>query len=253
MLRISAYFLIGIGVAAAVVGRLYTLHMDFWFFALAFLVPGLFASVSGVVLLVRRIWDWPNAITVGRMLLVPLVLWLLLPGYYNQQTPIIAASLYGIISLTDIIDGLLARRLGQVTVMGMFLDPLADKIVYVTVLIALIPRDLVPVWLVLVVVVRELFITGLRGLAVSEGMVIHASRGGKMKTAFGLVGVIVLLIHFTYTVDFFLFTLKLDFHAIGLALTYLSVVFSVLSAVDYIWKFGKELTRKREHHAGPAH
>jgi CDP-diacylglycerol--glycerol-3-phosphate 3-phosphatidyltransferase len=114
---------------------------------------------------------------------------------------------------------------------------LADKIIYITVIIALIPKGVIPTWLVLVVVTRELFITGLRAMAISEGLVIAASGGGKKKTAFGLVGAIGLIIHYPYEVDFFFVRTTLDFHALGIVLTYLSLFFSLISAIDYMKKF----------------
>lgn len=242
-MRITAYILIALGVALAAVGRLYSLHWPLWRYSALFLIPGVLLAVAGVVLLVRRYWNWPNAITVGRILLIPLVLFFLLPGIFGPETSYLAACLYVLISLSDVVDGMLARRLGRVTRVGKFLDPLADKIVYVTVLIAMIPRELVPVWLVLLVVVRELYITGLRTLALGEGMVIDANRGGKTKTAFGLVGVVGLLVFYPYEIDFFVARVTLDFYAIGLVLTYLSLAFSVWSAGQYTWQFGAELRR----------
>lgn len=90
-----------------------------------------------------------------------------------------------------------------------------------------------PTWIVLVVLTRELAITGLRGIAVSEGFVIAAGHEGKVKTTFGIVGGFALLVHYPYVIDYGLFSHLVDFHIFGLWVTYISVAFSLVSALGY--------------------
>lgn len=245
-MRILSYFLLGIGMAVIIIGRLYSWHKGFPYFTYYFLLPGYGTFLMGMMVLAKSFLDWPNAITVARMLLVPLILLFLMPGIFEPKTAFAAAAIFSVAAVSDILDGYLARRLGSVSVVGKFLDPLADKIIYITVLISLIPMNAIPTWIVLVVVTRELFITGLRSVAMSEGMVMDASRGGKMKTAFGLIGVIGMLIHYPYEIDFFLFKATFHFHSLGLALTYISLFFSIYSAFDYSAKFYRLLRHNLE-------
>jgi CDP-diacylglycerol--glycerol-3-phosphate 3-phosphatidyltransferase len=105
---------------------------------------------------------------------------------------------------------------------------------------------MVPMWLVLIVLIRELFITGLRTVAAGEGMIIAASRGGKLKTMFALTGMAALLVHHTYVVDFFVFKLPVSFHVLGLVLTYISLFFCITSALEYTYRVVKALTAKQK-------
>jgi CDP-diacylglycerol--glycerol-3-phosphate 3-phosphatidyltransferase len=95
----------------------------------------------------------------------------------------------------------------------------------------------VPVWVVVLILTREFLISGLRTIAVSEGLVIAASQGGKWKTSLQLCGIICLMLHYHYPIDYLFGTVMTDFHAVGLVLTYLSVVLGVLSAIDYLRDF----------------
>ena len=133
----------------------------------------------------------------------------------------------------------MARSTNQVTVIGKFLDPLADKLFYLVALIALLqfPEARVPGWVVMVVLVRELSITGLRTMAISEGMVMAAGDGGKMKTILATVGMVAMLFHYSYTLDFFVFKCVVSTYRVGLWITYLSLVYSLTSAAGYVRDF----------------
>lgn len=193
-------------------------------------------------------WTLANIITLARLGLLPIIVVLIWPGIESRETCFWASIIYALGGLLDIVDGILARKRNQVTVLGKFLDPLADKLFYLVVLIALLqlqgPR--VPPWLVMIVLARELAITGLRGIAASEGFVIAAGEGGKMKTTLATVGMVGLLLHYPYLVNFGLFSTMFDLHRTGLWVTYFSVGFSVTSGFDYILGFSRALRTGRD-------
>lgn len=177
----------------------------------------------------------PNMMTLGRMTLVPLFLYLLY--YENRHNSFLAAAIYSLAALTDWIDGWLARVSGKVTTLGKFLDPLADKIIVLSALVMLVRLGRAPVWVVVVIVAREFLISGLRTIAVSEGLVIAASQGGKWKTSLQLTGIICLMLHYHFAIDYFFGTTMTDFQAVGTVLLYLSLVPGIASAIEYVRAF----------------
>lgn len=183
----------------------------------------------------------PNLLTLARLALLPMVVGLVWPGIESRERAVWAAFLYILAGVLDVVDGAIARRTNQVTAMGKFLDPLADKLFHLVTLIALLqlPGFWVPPWVVMVVLVRELAITGLRGIAVSEGIVIAAGAGGKVKTTYGTAGMVCLLVHYPYAINYGFATYVLRPYQLGLCLTYLSVFFSITSAVGYVRGFLK--------------
>jgi CDP-diacylglycerol---glycerol-3-phosphate 3-phosphatidyltransferase len=174
--------------------------------------------------------------TLGRIALVPWFLYLLY--YENRHNSFLAAALYSAAALTDWVDGWLARVSGKVTTLGKFLDPLADKVIVLSALVMLVRLGRVAVWVVVVIVAREFLISGLRAIAASEGVVISASQGGKWKTSLQLCGIICLMLHYHFGIDYgFGRVLVTDFHAVGLAVLYLSLGPSIASAVEYVRAF----------------
>src|ERR1700691_4250043 len=137
----------------------------------------------------------PNSITMSRIIMIPLFLWILSPHFPWQgkdgRAEILASVLFVLASITDGLDGYLARRRGQITTMGMLLDPLADKIMVTSALIALVAYNpqVVKVWIAVVIIGREFLISGLRSIASSEGFTITASELGKLKTVVQIVSV----------------------------------------------------------------
>src|ERR671925_418532 len=121
----------------------------------------------------NAIWNIPNIITLIRIALIPVMAVLLLSP--SKEAGFWAAAVFAVASITDWLDGYLARRMGIVTVFGKFLDPIADKLIVMAALIMILPFDRVPAWMVLVILGREMIITGLRGIASTEGVVIAAS------------------------------------------------------------------------------
>ena len=137
----------------------------------------------------------PNSITMSRIIMIPLFLWILSPhfpwqGHGTQE--ILASVLFVLASITDGLDGYLARKRGQITTMGMLLDPLADKIMVTAAFVALVAYNpqVVKVWIVVVIIGREFLISGLRSIASSEGFTITASELGKLKTVVQIVSVV---------------------------------------------------------------
>ena len=177
----------------------------------------------------------PNLMTLGRILCIPVFMGLL--AYENRRNSFLAAAVFAVAAITDWLDGWLARVSNKVTTLGKFLDPLADKIIVLSALVMLVRLGRVPVWVVVIVLARELLISGLRTIAMSEGLVIAASRGGKWKTSLQLSGIIALMVHYHFPIDYLLWTVVTDFHAVGLTLLYISLVPGITSAIDYVRAF----------------
>jgi CDP-diacylglycerol---glycerol-3-phosphate 3-phosphatidyltransferase len=177
----------------------------------------------------------PNLMTLGRVALIPVFLYLL--SYESRRNSFLAAAVYAVCALTDWFDGWLARISNKVTTLGKFLDPLADKVIVVSALVMLVRLGRVPVWVVVVIITREFLISGVRTIAATEGLVIPASQGGKWKTSLQLCGVICLMLHYHYAIDYGFGTLVTDFQAVGSMLLYLSLVPLIASAIDYVRAF----------------
>lgn len=188
----------------------------------------------------EEISDLPNVVTLIRIGFIPLIV--ICIDNYSPKLSLLAAVLFSAAAVSDVLDGYLARRMGLVTVVGKFLDPLADKLIVLSTLVMLVHHGRAPAWLVVVLMARELAVTGLRAIASQEGFVISAGAGGKAKSALQMVGIVFLLVHFRY--DILFFDYRLDFHAVGTILLYVSLVLSVLSAFEY-FKFFVEAAQKQ--------
>jgi CDP-diacylglycerol--glycerol-3-phosphate 3-phosphatidyltransferase len=175
----------------------------------------------------------PNLLTMGRILMIPLFLWLL-----DSETPracFWAALVFALAAITDILDGYLARRLGIVSVLGKFLDPLADKLIVMASLVWMVPMGRIAPWAVVVLIGREISVTGLRSIAASEGVVISAGQEGKTKTALQMIGIIALVLGYPYHLAYPGVDLGVvDLVHVGRVLIYLSLVFSIASAAQYL-------------------
>jgi CDP-diacylglycerol--glycerol-3-phosphate 3-phosphatidyltransferase len=187
----------------------------------------------------RELTNLPNLITMGRVLLVPFVIVLI--DNYNPLRTFAASLLYIGVAGGDWLDGYLARSRNEVSVLGKFLDPLADKLIVTAVLVTMVALGRVPTWLVVVIIGRDLAINGLRSIASAEGLVIAASDGGKIKTALQLVAIMMLLIHFSYPLLgaelVFGQAIPVDYHRAGTLMLYISAVVSLGSGMQYVWKF----------------
>jgi CDP-diacylglycerol--glycerol-3-phosphate 3-phosphatidyltransferase len=183
----------------------------------------------------QELLNAPNLMTLGRMALIPVFLYLLF--YENRRNSFLAAAVYAACALSDWLDGWLARVSNKVTTLGKFLDPLADKVIVLSALVMLVRLGRVAVWVVVVIVAREFLISGLRSIAASEGLVIAASQGGKWKTSLQLTGIICLMLHYHFAIDYVFGIVMTDFQAVGTTLLYFSLVPGILSAADYVRAF----------------
>jgi len=175
----------------------------------------------------KSIFNLPNSLTLFRVACIPVLVVLLF--FPHKATSFVAALVFGLASISDLLDGFLARRRQLVTTFGKFLDPLADKLIVTAALIMLIPLGRAPAWMVVVIVGRELAITGLRSMAVSEGRVISADELGKKKMVFQIVAILGLLLHYEY--------FGINFHAIGMFFLWLAVVLTLWSGFNYFRRF----------------
>jgi CDP-diacylglycerol--glycerol-3-phosphate 3-phosphatidyltransferase len=194
----------------------------------------------------EEILNAPNLVTMARIALIPFFVALLLAE--SRRNSFWAACVFGLASATDFVDGYLARRLNLITTFGKFIDPLADKLIVMSAYIVCVHLARLPAWIVIVIIGRELIISGLRTIAISEGIVIAASQGGKWKTALQLAGICALVVHYRYPVDLLVWRGAVDFHVVGLVITYISVVFGITSAVDYFRSFLSGVFASRSTH-----
>lgn len=167
----------------------------------------------------------PNGLTLSRLAAIPVLMVLLIASFPGHDQ--LAAAVFIVFSLTDSLDGMLARRRGTVSDLGRFLDPLADKLFVLSVLIVLVQEGLVAAWIVVVIFSRELIITLLRSVGASQGRIIAAAPLGKTKTVTQMSAVTLLILQRPYPVLGSLADL-----AVGVA-----VVFTIWSGLDYIWRF----------------
>ena len=168
----------------------------------------------------------PNKLTLFRVILIPFFVFFLLAPYFEGYGNYIAVAIFIVASITDFLDGNIARKYHLVTNFGKFMDPLADKLLVSSALICLVDLNKIPAWIVIVIIAREFIISGFRLVAADNGVVIAASYWGKFKTAFQMVTVIVLILNIPGEV----------FAAIGTVLIYISLVLTVISLIDYIAK-----------------
>lgn len=168
----------------------------------------------------------PNKLTLFRVILIPFFVFFLLAPYFEGYGNYIAVAIFIVASVTDFLDGKIARKYHLVTNFGKFMDPLADKLLVSSALICLVALNKIPAWIVIVIIAREFIISGFRLVAADNGVVIAASYWGKFKTAFQMVTVIVLILNIPGEV----------FAVIGTVLIYISLVLTVISLIDYIAK-----------------
>jgi CDP-diacylglycerol--glycerol-3-phosphate 3-phosphatidyltransferase len=178
----------------------------------------------------------PNLLTFGRVAVIPVVIWLLDRG--TPKDCFWAAIVYSAAAITDLLDGYLARRMNVVSVLGKFLDPLADKLLVMASLVYMLPMGRIPEWAVVLLLAREISVTGLRSIASSEGVVIAAGDDGKSKTALQMVGILCLILGYPYHLTLGPIDLGMvDLVYVGRALVYVSLVFSIMSMVSYVRLF----------------
>lgn len=179
----------------------------------------------------------PNALTVARIFIVPVLVSVLLTRFEGRlvlglPVELVAAALFGLASLTDWLDGYLARRRKQVTTLGQILDPLADKLLISATLISLVQLDLVQSWMVGVIIGREIAVTGLRNLAYSRGLPMPASSLGKIKMASQVTAILLLILGWERWPALLV---------LGRAAMWIVLITAVVSAVDYYQGFQRAM------------
>lgn len=168
----------------------------------------------------------PNKLTVLRVILIPFFVFFLMAPYFPGYGNYIAVAIFIAASLTDMLDGKIARKYNIVTNFGKFMDPLADKLLVCSALICLVETGQLASWVVIVIIAREFIISGFRLVAADNGVVIAASYWGKFKTTFQMLMVIVLILNIPHPA----------FVLLGAAFTWIALILTVVSLVDYIAK-----------------
>ncbi len=191
----------------------------------------------------------PNYITLTRIASIPLLMWILISSRFSSahgEKELLASTVFILASITDGIDGYLARKRGQITTIGMLLDPLADKLLIAAAFITLVQFNpaMVPAWMAVVIIGREFLVSGLRSIAASEGFTIEASELGKFKMLVQIISVVaVILAHRWREWPLFSFYI-LPVYWIALLAIWFMVLLSLVSAVDYFIAFWSRIDRK---------
>lgn len=178
----------------------------------------------------------PNLVTFTRILLIPVFVML-----FATPTPdrsLMAAIVFVIAAVTDLLDGYLARRSGQVTTLGKLLDPIADKLLVLSALILLVNVDRVSALIAILIIAREVAVTGVRAIAASEGIIIAAETTGKYKMVLQIVAIVFLVLEGTVVEALG------NLHLPGIATLYFSLLLSYVSGAKYVWSFWNQLVAK---------
>ncbi len=169
----------------------------------------------------------PTILTLSRIILIPVFIFTV---YAN---PLFGAFIFIIASLTDFLDGYLARRSGKITKFGIILDPIADKFLVISALIVLVDMARIPAWIAIVIIVREFMVTGLRVVALSKDILIPAEIGGKIKTTFQIIAIICLIVMRAIP--------NIDLYDIGILLIWTALLLSIVSGIQYTISFWKRI------------
>lgn len=178
----------------------------------------------------------PNLITLARILLIPVFVILFITPTENSSYS--AAIVFVVAAVSDLLDGYIARRTGQVTTLGKLLDPIADKLLVLSALILLVNVDRVSALVAILVIAREVAVTGVRAIAAGEGMIIAAETTGKYKMAMQVVAITLLILEGTSLAEFG------NLHLAGIVTLYLSLVLGYISGGQYVWSFWKQVVAK---------
>jgi CDP-diacylglycerol--glycerol-3-phosphate 3-phosphatidyltransferase len=193
----------------------------------------------------RELLTPANIVTTIRIVLIPVFVFLLLapwpqwapdPLFAQLAKPWVAAAVFALLALTDSLDGYLARSRNEVTILGKFLDPLADKILVTAALLALIELDKLPAWVALIIIARDFLVSGLRMVASAENQVIAASHLGKGKTVLQIIAMILFIVKDASTISSISRHLSLAFDLVAWIVMIAALVLTLLSMADYFWK-----------------
>ncbi len=169
----------------------------------------------------------PTIITFSRIvIIIPFIL-------VASGNPLLGAVIFAAASLTDLLDGYLARRSRQVTKLGILLDPIADKLLVIAALIVLVDMAVIPAWIAIVIITREFIITGLRVVALSKDIVIPAEMGGKIKVVAQISSILALFLDHTL--------IEVDLYSTGIILLWIAMILGIISGMQYFILFWKRL------------
>jgi len=221
--------------------------------------PSIYSAAKGVTMptrlspaLRKEFLNLPNVLTYLRIASIPFIVFVLRISDEAITESEIASRwlcfatflLFGAAAITDYLDGWLARKYNQTTLVGKFIDPIADKLIVLATLVTLVELGRVPSWIVVLILLREIAINGLRTLAMAEGLVIDVVQAGKIKTALQLMGIQGLILYYSYPT--FVIDWEIPFGFLGELLLILSLVFSFISAWVYFRGFVREIVKKYE-------
>ncbi|MDA8432807.1 MAG: CDP-diacylglycerol--glycerol-3-phosphate 3-phosphatidyltransferase [Nitrospiraceae bacterium] len=169
----------------------------------------------------------PTILTLSRIVLIPFFV----VSVYRH--PIVGALVFGVASITDFLDGYLARRSGQITKFGIIMDPIADKFLIISALIVLVDMERLPAWIAIVLIVRDFLITTLRVVALARDIVIPAEMGGKLKTTAQIISILCLVLLGSI--------FQIDLYDVGIVFVWIAMVLAVVSGVGYTLSFWRNL------------
>ncbi len=178
----------------------------------------------------------PNFLTLVRILLIPVFVVIFLAPTPDRS--LLAAVIFTVAAVTDLLDGYIARRTGQVTKLGKLLDPLADKLLVLSALILLVNIDRVSAVVALLIIARELAVTGIRAIAAGERLIIAAEVTGKYKMALQVIAIVLLILEGTGLAELG------NLHLAGTGTLYLSLVLGYISGGQYVWSFWRQVLAK---------
>ena len=188
---------------------------------------------------VERTFNLPNTLTFIRILLVPVYI-----GLFSTPTverSILAAAVFGLAALTDLLDGHIARQRAQVTKVGRLIDPIADKFLVISGLVLLVQFQRVEAWLAIALIIRDLAVTGVRAIAASRGLIIAAGTLGKYKVVLQIIAIILLTLEGAVSLS------TLNVHLVGTLTLYVALLFSLVSAGQYLLEAWNEFSQKAWH------
>lgn len=178
----------------------------------------------------------PNVLTLVRILLIPVFVMLLIDP--TPERALSAAIVFVVAAVTDLLDGYVARKTGQITKLGRLLDPIADKLLVLSALILLVQVDRVSALVAILIIAREVAVTGLRAIAASEGLIMSAEVTGKYKMALQVIAIVLLVLEGTVVETIG------NLHLAGIVTLYLSLILGYVSGAQYVWSFWRQVGAK---------
>ncbi|MCW5799346.1 MAG: CDP-diacylglycerol--glycerol-3-phosphate 3-phosphatidyltransferase [Nitrospira sp.] len=178
----------------------------------------------------------PNVLTLVRILLIPVFVMLLIDP--TPDRALAAAIIFVVAAVTDLLDGYVARKTGQITKLGRLLDPIADKLLVLSALILLVQVDRVSALVAILIIAREVAVTGLRAIAASEGLIMSAEVTGKYKMALQVIAIVLLVLEGTVVETIG------NLHLAGIVTLYLSLILGYVSGAQYVWSFWRQVGAK---------